>query len=82
MRNLLSILTLLILFGCKLPEDKPIIQKLHTNWEFKSQHDSIWHSASVPGNVFSDLLDNQMIEDPFVLNNEEKAQWVSDYLGL
>ena len=78
MRNLLSILTLLILFGCKLPEDKPIIQKLHTNWEFKSQHDSIWHSASVPGNVFSDLLDNQMIEDPFVLNNEEKAQWVSD----
>lgn len=78
MRNLLSILALLILFGCKLSEEKPIIQKLHTNWEFKSEHDSVWKSASVPGNIFSDLLEHKIIENPFILNNEEKVQWVSD----
>jgi len=78
MRNLLSILALLIFFGCKLSEEKPIIQKLHTNWEFKSDHDSVWKSASVPGNIFSDLLEHKIIENPFILNNEEKVQWVSD----
>lgn len=38
----------------------------------------MWHSATVPGNVFSDLLHNQLIEDPFIGNNEEKVQWVSE----
>jgi len=78
MRNLLSILALLIFFGCKLSEEKSNIQKLHTNWEFKSEHDSVWKSASVPGNIFSDLLEHKIIENPFILNNEEKVQWVSD----
>tara|TARA_R110001632_G_scaffold43376_6_gene110127 strand:- start:125206 stop:127671 length:2466 start_codon:yes stop_codon:yes gene_type:complete len=78
MRNLLFILALLIFFGCKLSEEKPIIQKLHTNWEFKSEHDSVWKSASVPGNIFSYLLEHKIIENPFILNNEEKVQWVSD----
>ncbi len=63
--------------GCQ-PKEEVIEQNLHTNWLFHSQKGSVWHSATVPGNIFSDLLDNQLIEDPFILNNEEKVQWVSD----
>ncbi|MDY2586272.1 beta-mannosidase [Winogradskyella aquimaris] len=51
---------------------------LDENWQFKKVSDSVWHSASVPGNVFSDLLNHNLIEDPFIGNNEEKVQWVSE----
>lgn len=75
--SLVFLFSIFFLIGCK-SEKLPIIKNIHTNWLFKSQNDSIWHSATVPGNVHSDLLDNQLIENPFVLNNEEKVQWVSD----
>jgi beta-mannosidase len=51
---------------------------LDSNWQFKKVKDSIWQSATVPGNVFSDLLDNNLIEDPFIGDNEKEVQWVSE----
>jgi beta-mannosidase len=71
---------LFALVGCR-PEKNaktPITQKLHRNWSFQQEGDTLWKSASVPGNVFTDLLNHELIEDPFILNNEEKVQWVSD----
>lgn len=56
----------------------PITSSLHDHWSFIGDSDTIWRSASVPGNIFTDLLDHKLIEDPFILNNEEKVQWVSD----
>ena len=78
MRSPLFVIFILILVGCKPSENTPIIQKLNSDWEFKSKNGTVWLSASVPGNVFTDLLDNKIIENPFIKNNEEKVQWVSD----
>ena len=78
MRSPVFIIFILILIGCKPTDDTPIIQQLNSNWEFKSKNNKDWLSASVPGNVYTDLLDNKIIEDPFIKNNEEKVQWVSD----
>tara|TARA_R110002073_G_scaffold8207_7_gene45901 strand:+ start:11712 stop:14195 length:2484 start_codon:yes stop_codon:yes gene_type:complete len=68
----------LLLFGCQPKEKLPIIQNLNDNWQFRSNNTNSWYSATVPGNVFTDLLDHKIIEDPFIKTNEEKVQWVSD----
>lgn len=75
---ILLVVLFLFLIACSPEEDKPVIEKLHTNWLFKSKQTDNWHSATVPGNIFSDLLDNGFIDDPFVKSNEKKVQWVAD----
>ncbi len=47
---------------------------LHQNWEFKNTKDSIWRSAKVPGLVQTDLLDHQLIEDPYFGKNDLKIR--------
>lgn len=69
---------ILLCFNCQPKHDVPVTIELNDNWQFKNVTDSVWHSASVPGNVFTDLLHHQLIEDPFIGNNEEKVQWVSE----
>ena len=56
-----------------LPETIP----LHENWVFKGTDTLGWQKATVPGNIFSDLLENTVINDPFIETNEDKVQWVS-----
>lgn len=74
--NLFVIIFLII--ACATPENNlPEKQFLHENWQFKNIEDSVWLPASVPGNVFTDLLDNHLIPHPFVSNNEMEVQWVS-----
>ncbi|WP_370000711.1 glycoside hydrolase family 2 protein [Winogradskyella sp.] len=73
----LVVVIILICFSCQPKYDVPVTIELNDNWQFKNVSDSVWHSATVPGNVFSDLLDHDLIEDPFIGNNEEKVQWVS-----
>ena len=72
------IVIILLCFSCQPKHDLPTTINLNENWEFKKVTDTVWNSATVPGNVFSDLLHHQLIEDPFVGNNEEKVQWVSE----
>ncbi|WGH76324.1 glycoside hydrolase family 2 protein [Tenacibaculum tangerinum] len=76
----LSLLTAYIFIsfvGCQPPDSLPEIVTLSTNWQFKKATDSIWRTAEVPGNIYTDLLQHTLIDDPFVKNNEEKVQWVS-----
>lgn len=68
----------LVFTSCQNESKTPMVQKLNQNWTFQQEGDTLWRSANVPGNVYSDLLTHQLIEDPFILNNEEKVQWVSD----
>ncbi|WP_026775093.1 glycoside hydrolase family 2 protein [Polaribacter sp. Hel_I_88] len=78
MRKIIFGLLILLFFGCNsIKKDKPIQQKLHTNWQFKGIDTLDWKTAIVPGNIFTDLLHHKIIEDPFIKNNEEKVQWVS-----
>ena len=68
---------MIFLIGCSTKNDVPIKMELHDNWEFKKVRDTLWNLATVPGNIHSDLLENKLIEHPFIGNNEEKLQWIS-----
>ena len=77
-KYILLLLVIASVFSCKkTTSDLPITFHIHENWEFKSVEDTDWKSASVPGNIFTDLLEHKMIPDPFIKTNEEKVQWVS-----
>ena len=66
------------IIGCsKIIEDLPVVQEINSNWEFRSDDSPDWRSATIPGNVYTDLLDHKIIPDPFIKTNEEKVQWVA-----
>lgn len=72
------LLIVVLMIGCQSKNDLPIEIELNKNWVFSSQNSKKWQKASVPGNVFTDLLALKQIPDPFIKTNEEKVQWVSD----
>jgi beta-mannosidase len=47
------------------------------HWQFKQTGKSKWHTSTVPGTVHTDLLQHQLIPDPFFGTNESKLQWIS-----
>ena len=77
MRKTLMLLSLILIWNCKSKKDMPIHISVAENWQFKGTDTLDWKSASVPGNVMTDLLDHKIIEDPFIETNEEKAQWIA-----
>ncbi|MCL6605558.1 MAG: glycoside hydrolase family 2 protein [Paenibacillus sp.] len=46
------------------------------NWEFRACGDTEWLSATVPGTVHTDLLNNGKISEPFYGKNEHELQWI------
>ena len=73
------IMGLAVLFtACQSKQQHTLVVKLHENWTVSSAHSKQSYPATVPGNIYSDLMDNEIIEDPFVGKNEHKVQWVSD----
>jgi len=77
MKHSVFILFLITIMSCQPKHDIPITIDLHKDWSFKAVKDSLWTSASVPGNIHSDLLDNKVINHPFIRNNEDSLQWIS-----
>lgn len=65
-------------YSCETQYNTPRTAFIDSDWSFKSLADNTWREASVPGNVYSDLLRNDLIADPFVAENELKVQWVSE----
>jgi len=51
---------------------------LNGGWLFKRKDDSKWYSAKVPGCVHLDLLENDLIPDPFIGLNELEVRWVEE----
>lgn len=53
---------------------------IDSDWQFRRSGTNVgdWMDAKVPGNVHSDLLDHNLIEDPFYRANEKKLQWVGE----
>ena len=49
---------------------------LNGDWEFRQQNKGGWFPATVPGCNFTDLIDNDLIEDPFYKDNELQLQWI------
>lgn len=53
-------------------------QKISNGWKFRQENKKNWYPAKVPGEIFTDLLHNHLIPDPFYRDNEKKVQWVAD----
>ncbi len=76
--SLILLLLISLCFGCESRYHTPRTTAIDSDWTFKSLADNTWREASVPGNVYSDLLNHELIADPFIAENELKVQWVSE----
>jgi beta-mannosidase len=64
-------------YSCKKGPDTPFIEiRLDENWVFRKVGDTTWLPATVPGDVMTDLFNNQLIDDPFYGTNENSVQWI------
>jgi len=63
-------------FGAVRNSSSVINYQLNNNWEFKQTDSTNWFKATVPGCVHTDLLNNNLIPDPFYGTNEKKLQWI------
>lgn len=52
--------------------------ELKDGWKFRRAGTKEWMPARVPGVVHLDLMRNNQIPDPFMLDNEAKVQWVGE----
>jgi beta-mannosidase len=46
-------------------------------WKFSCNDSNNFRNATVPGSVFTDLMNHKIISDPFLKDNEKDCQWVS-----
>ncbi len=49
---------------------------LLSGWQFSEAGKDKWYPATVPGCVHTDLMKNNLIDDPFYRDNESKLQWI------
>lgn len=47
-------------------------------WQFKNTKEQNWLAAKIPGTVHLDLMEHQLIPDPFKDENEKKVQWIEN----
>lgn len=81
MIKLLSLRLVAVALLCSVSafsQGQSITLNLNNGWRFKAQGAKKSHQATVPGEVFTDLLSNQLIADPFYRDNEKQVQWVSN----
>lgn len=52
---------------------------LDSNWRMRKLSEGEFHEAVVPGTVYTDLLRNKDMEDPFWKDNEDKALELMEY---
>ena len=77
MRIFLLFLLTLVLIACQQSPNQTL--SLNGNdWQFLGGDSQSWQPAQVPGSVQSDLLRLGKIPDPFLLNNQDSIQWVSE----
>jgi beta-mannosidase len=57
-------------------QSKTLSGKKNSSWQFRKAGDKKWLTATVPGTVHTDLLDNKIIDDPFYGDNENKLRWI------
>ncbi len=49
---------------------------LNQRWKFKEANSIKWQTATVPGSVHTDLLNLNLIPNPFIGKNESTLQWI------
>ena len=58
--------------------DTSEIIKLNRGWVFAQSGTDKWLPATVPGTVHQDLLNHELLPNPFFGTNEKKIQWVEN----
>lgn len=71
-----GLLLLWALSGC-MEVKQPETQQLHDGWQLVNPLTQQQIPATVPGNVFTDLMQAGIIPDPFFGTNEDSVQWVA-----
>ena len=77
MRIILLFLLTLVLIACQQSPNQ-LLSLNGNDWQFQGVDSQNWQPAQVPGSVQSDLLRLGAIPDPFLLNNQDSIQWVSE----
>lgn len=76
---ILSILQSIIMLymPSRADEISPVTKiELNSDWKFRQSGSENWYPAAVPGCVHTDLLKNNLIQDPFYRTNEKQLQWI------
>lgn len=47
------------------------------HWTFQSKNGSVRGIARVPGNIYTDLFNNKIIDDPLYGSNDQSLKWVA-----
>jgi beta-mannosidase len=77
--SVVAVLSLFALYACSEESRKPSpreVLSLNGTWEFRIDSDSVWKTATVPGDVMTDLMDNGQMDSPYSMTNERLSQWV------
>ena len=74
--NIPVILILFLIYSCTEKDKNHINLNINEGWVFKAVGDSVWYPAEVPGCVHTDLMANNLIEDPYYRLNEHDLQWI------
>ncbi|WP_051568432.1 glycoside hydrolase family 2 protein [Crocinitomix catalasitica] len=79
MKYLIILFALVFIIRCENSNQIPTHKiQLSAEWTFKQTDKMEWFPATVPGVVHTDLLANQLIEDPYWENNELELQWIEN----
>ncbi len=74
----IALLQLLILSISFAVQGAPQRLSLDGEWNFREASQTQYYSATVPGCNHTDLLNNNLIQDPFYGINEKSLQWVGE----
>ena len=67
----------------------PLRQELHEGWIYRQARGINWYTAEVPGTIHTDLINSELIDDPFYRLNEKIKRtgftalllmWINSYL--
>jgi beta-mannosidase len=72
-----TVLSFIILFSCNQQSTRKKIA-LNDAWEFYNAKTDKWYDAKVPGNIHTDLFNNQLIDNPFFCTNADSLTWISN----
>ncbi|XP_025833417.1 beta-mannosidase-like [Agrilus planipennis] len=54
-----------------------LIQNLDGNWKLKDAEKPFSLEATVPGGIYTDLMNNKILDDVFFDENDQQSRWVS-----
>ncbi len=77
-RFLFLLIALTLFESCTSQKEKAssMTVTIDKDWQFSEADKNEWRNANVPGCVHTDLLNHEIIKDPFYRLNEHDVQWI------